>query len=105
MGVFDYVDWQTAQQDSEGVSVTVRWVWHGDQPTDEMQICCARAWEWCQDGQALRKYPKSQLHQVSNVVRCPERRGLETDDFGKRVIVWSRMQEDPHRVTQFGPST
>ena len=55
-------------------------------------------WVWCQDGRALRKYTKSQLYQVSNVVCCAERKGSETDDVGgqKRILVWSRAPKDLH---------
>ena len=82
IGVFDYVDRQTAHQDGEGVFVKVRWAGeqgYEDQPAHEVQTCCTGAWVWYQNGRALRKYPKSQLYQVSDVVRCAERKLMTLD--------------------------
>ena len=100
--MYDYVDRQTAHQDGEGIFVKVRWVRVNKgtktNPHMKCRLVAQEAWVWYQDGRVLRKYTKSQLYQVSNVVRCAERKGPETDDFGrqKRILVWSRAPKDLH---------
>ena len=105
MAVYDHMDRQTAHQDGEGIFVKVRWVRVNKGTKTNPHMKC-RLVAWSQDGRALRKYPKSQFYQVSNVVRCAQRKGPETDEFGlqNRIFVWSRAPKDLHCSTQCGPS-
>ena len=81
MAVYDYMDRQTAHQDGEGIFVKVRWV-RVNKGTKTNPHLKYRLVAWSQDGRALRKYPMSQFYQVSNIVRCQERKRPETDEFG-----------------------